>query len=153
MWPLLLLAGAVLLVRSRDSGEEGDDEVAGTVDPSVGAIWLEPFWWASTTARQQGIDNTPSPEAIANLLLLRDSLNTTFPGGYSVTNAYRSQALNVALRARGYAAAEHSLHLEGRAADLVPLGLSLDEAAARARASGRFVEVITYNDGHLRVAV
>mgnify|MGYP006277387739 CR=1 FL=1 len=152
MVELLVLAAVVAAIALQADDEHGDG--GEPMPPTHGTIVVEPLWWHSDTAQQQGIDNAPGADAMANLLLLKQQLDATFPGGYGVTNAFRSPALNEALRARGYAAAANSWHLYGRAADVVVVGMSPSEAAAVAKSSNRFIEVIAYpRDGHLHVAI
>ena len=146
-----LLAVGIMLRRPAAAVDASDAGDAGDAGFSVQT--LEPLWWRSDTADRMGIDNTPDAAAIEQLLRLKDAVDATFPGGYRVTNAYRTQQLNDALRAAGYAAAPHSYHLQGRAADIDVAGMTPYQAARVAEDAGRFVEVIPYADGHLHVAV
>lgn len=147
---LLLVAGVLVLVKLT-----GSDSAAATEDSADGfrVDSLDPLWWASATAEKLDLDNRPDAAAVDNLLRLRDTLDAVFPQGYRVTNAYRTAQLNAALRDAGYAAAPHSYHLSGRAADVDVNGMNPYEAAKVALLSGRFVEVIPYTDGHLHVAI
>ena len=167
MNPLLLLAMAVVAVSwyASSQSEDGSDPDAGTSDESgFGGLWdrvtsMGADWrFASATARKRGIDNaTTDPQALRNLDKLWQALTDTFGAdtGWRVTNAFRSPALNDALRAEGYKVATNSLHMQGRAADVAPPpGMSLDEMELLAAESGRFVEIIPYpDDGHLHLAV
>lgn len=148
---LLLAVGVIVLVRltsdDAPSSTDADNADGFRVDT------LDPVWWASNTADRLDLDNRPDAGSVDNLLRLRDTLDAVFPQGYRVTNAYRTPALNAALRDAGYGAAPHSYHLSGRAADVDVNGMSPYEAAKVALQSGRFVEVIPYTDGHLHVAI
>lgn len=80
---------------------------------------------ASQTADRLGLDNTPTPEVIANLTALcvhvleplREAL-----GQVLISSGYRSPAVNAAI-----GSGPTSQHVEGRAADLSVKGRSLDE--------------------------
>lgn len=70
----------------------------------------------SQTAERKGIDNTPSPEVIANLKALCDAILEPLRvvvGPLTVTSAYRSPALNRAVG--GNSKGQHPL---GQAADI-----------------------------------
>src|SRR5512140_840303 len=70
----------------------------------------------SDTAREQGLDNTPPPEAIGNLRQLAEGLEQIqdlLAAPLDISSAYRSPALNAAV---GGAASSH--HLHGWAADI-----------------------------------
>jgi len=73
---------------------------------------------ASQTAAENGIDNTPDAEVIANLSTLAAGLEKvrTLLGDHSmrVTSGYRCSALNAAVRG-----VPNSAHLSGYAADFV----------------------------------
>lgn len=73
----------------------------------------------SNTAVRFGIDNTPSPEVIANLTRLANDLYEPICDllGYEITvsSGYRSPALNKKLKG-----AATSLHMDGLALDLDP---------------------------------
>lgn len=72
---------------------------------------------ASSTARQRGIDNTPTPEARQNLLRLilevLDPCRRQFGAPVRVTSGYRCPQLN-----RLVGGAASSQHLSGEAADI-----------------------------------
>lgn len=148
---LLLLLGVgamvVVLAKVTDDASPSTDVEGFRVDT------LDPMWWGSATADRLGLDNSPDAASVDNLLRLRDTLDAVFPDGYRVTNGFRTPELNDALRAAGYAAAPHSYHLSGRAADVDVVGMDPYAAARVALDSGRFVEVIPYSDGHLHVAI
>jgi uncharacterized protein YcbK (DUF882 family) len=68
---------------------------------------------------------------------LRDDIGTSAP--FHVISCYRSPQSNDALRRAGRAVAEHSLHMEGKAADIRVPGVTLDDlhrAAVARRAGG-----------------
>jgi uncharacterized protein YcbK (DUF882 family) len=68
---------------------------------------------------------------------LRDDIGTSAP--FHVISCYRSPQSNEALRRAGRAVAEHSLHMEGKAADIRVPGVTLDvlhRAAVARRAGG-----------------
>lgn len=72
---------------------------------------------ASNTARKRGIDNTPTPDAEANLMLLRDRVlnpaREALGSTIYVNNGYRSPQLNAAVGGKAT-----SQHLTGQAADI-----------------------------------
>lgn len=72
---------------------------------------------ASNTARKRGIDNTPTPDAEANLILLRDRVlnpaREALGSTIYVNNGYRSPQLNAAVGGTAT-----SQHLTGQAADI-----------------------------------
>lgn len=71
----------------------------------------------SDTATKLGIDNTPSPEIIANIQLLVDTIlqpvrdKISYP--FFINSGYRSPELNKAV-----GGSERSAHLQGLAADI-----------------------------------
>ncbi len=71
----------------------------------------------STTARKYGIDNTPSPEVIANLRALCENvlqpLRDAYGGVIRISSGYRCPKLNRAVKG-----ARTSQHQYGMAADL-----------------------------------
>jgi uncharacterized protein YcbK (DUF882 family) len=71
----------------------------------------------SATARRLGVDNTPSPEAVAALTQLVDNvldpLRETWGAPLYVTSGYRCPALN-----RAVGGVPHSQHILGQAADV-----------------------------------
>jgi zinc D-Ala-D-Ala carboxypeptidase len=89
----------------------------------------------SETAARLGLDNTPPIAAINNLRRLcfyalepaREILGCPL----FVSSGYRSAAVNEAV----VSTAPHSAHLDGRAADFVPVGLSLKVAFDQIRRS------------------
>jgi uncharacterized protein YcbK (DUF882 family) len=71
------------------------------------------------------------------LYALRRDIGTSAP--FHVISCYRSPQSNDALRRAGRAVAEHSLHMEGKAADIRVPGVTLDDlhrAAVARRAGG-----------------
>lgn len=70
---------------------------------------------ASQTAVRRGLDNTPTPEALANLKQVAATLELVryeFGAPVLVSSGYRSPAVNAAV-----GGAKDSAHMEGRAAD------------------------------------
>lgn len=70
---------------------------------------------ASNTAAARGIDNTPPPEALANLRRLAEVLEqarAVLGGAIAISSGYRSPALNKAV-----GGSATSAHMDGRAAD------------------------------------
>lgn len=71
----------------------------------------------SETAARQGIDNTPTPEIIANLKRLTERLEkvrAVFNAPVLITSGYRSPALNAAV-----GGVKNSAHTTGCAADFI----------------------------------
>lgn len=68
------------------------------------------------------IDNTPNAAQLANLTSLARLLDVVYDtlGPFTVTSGFRSPALNAALSG-AYAPSSTSLHMNGQAADLVPV--------------------------------
>jgi len=89
---------------------------------------------ASQTAARKGIDNTPPPPAIAYLQLLTSTIlepaRALLGVPFRVNSGFRCEALNEAV-----GGATHSAHMDGRAADVVPMGMDLREAFDRLRSS------------------
>ena len=81
----------------------------------------------SQAALRSGIDNTPPPDALNNLRLLSTGLlepvRTLLWVPLHVDSGYRSPAINHLV-----GGAVNSAHLDGRAADIIPVGLSLKDA-------------------------
>lgn len=81
----------------------------------------------SQTAERLGLDNTPTPEAVEALAalcrLVLEPLRIILGVPIHVDSGYRSPAVNSAV-----GGAKTSAHLSGRAADIVPVGMSLDRA-------------------------
>lgn len=81
----------------------------------------------SQVAARKGIENVPPDAAVANLNRLCDTLlepiRTLLGVPLHVDSGYRSAEVNAAV-----GGAPNSAHLEGRAADLVPIGMSIHDA-------------------------
>ena len=94
----------------------------------------------SDTATRKGIDNTPSPEVIANLTAL--CVNVLEPlraalGPVHITSGYRSPALNVAI-----GGSKVSAHMEGKAADVNVPGKTLAEVFNWLQANAPYDQII-----------
>lgn len=80
------------------------------------------FTWDELTTTNQAAPNNPSGPQCSNLKRLThdilDPLRFATGAPIYVNSAYRSNALNNLLIARGYPAAHNSLHLAGKAADI-----------------------------------
>lgn len=105
---------------------------------------------ASTTARQRGIDNTPTAEARANMETLitqcLDPIRRIYGRPIIVTSGYRSPALNAAV-----GGSSTSQHMTGQAADLVPAsGGDLNGIFRAAVAFGDFDQLIIEQSGSSR---
>lgn len=105
---------------------------------------------ASTTARQRGIDNTPTAEARANLETLitqcLDPIRRIYGRPIIVTSGYRCPALNAAV-----GGSSTSQHLSGQAADLVPAsGGDLNGIFRAAVSFGDFDQLIIEQSGSSR---
>ena len=107
----------------------------------------------SSTALRLGLDNTPNAGEISNLGALCDTLlepaqallGTTF----TVNSGYRSPSLNQAV-----GGAVGSAHMDGRAADVVPQHLSLQEAFDAIRGSALpFDQVIIECNAWIHLAI
>jgi hypothetical protein len=81
----------------------------------------------SQTALRQGIDNTPDADSLENLRVLCNTLlepvRTLLGVPLHIDSGYRSPILNSAV-----GGAFDSAHLEGRAADVIPIGMDLHVA-------------------------
>lgn len=105
---------------------------------------------ASTTARQRGIDNTPTAEARANLETLitqcLDPIRRIYGHPIIVTSGYRCPALNAAV-----GGSSTSQHMSGQAADLVPAsGGDLNGIFRAAVSFGDFDQLIIEQSGTSR---
>src|SRR5437667_7640050 len=88
---------------------------------------------ASEVAARAGIDNTPSPEAMRNLLRLTEGLELVRAAlrnnPINVTSGYRSPRLNQMV-----GGAKNSMHTQGLAADIpVPIFLPASRGLPRYR--------------------
>ncbi|WP_085674870.1 MULTISPECIES: D-Ala-D-Ala carboxypeptidase family metallohydrolase [unclassified Pseudomonas] len=84
---------------------------------------------ASQTAARDGLDNTPSPEVVANLRLLCQALEQVralFASPVIISSGYRSPAVNA--RVGGV---RNSQHISGLAADFMVLGVNNREVVRR----------------------
>jgi len=103
---------------------------------------------ASATATKYGLDNTPGPAVLANLLLLAwlvlEPLRREF-GPLKVTSGFRSPELNWLV-----SLSRTSRHCSGLAADLRPLaaGASLASLALWAQENLPCGQIILYNPPH-----
>jgi zinc D-Ala-D-Ala carboxypeptidase len=88
----------------------------------------------SQTALRKGIDNTPPVIELENLRrlcwLILEPLRTLWAVPIRIDSGYRSPILNNLV-----GGAPTSAHMDGRAADLVPIGLDLTQAFAAIRNS------------------
>ena len=147
-------AAALLLVRGRAgwadapaaSGRRSLSLFNTHTGESVSAVY-----WADGEYRAEGLaeidrvlrdHRTGAVRPIDHRLLdvlhaLRRDIGTSSP--FHVISCYRSPQSNAALRRAGRAVAEHSLHMEGKAADIRLPGVALDDlhrAAVGLRAGG-----------------
>jgi hypothetical protein len=99
-------------------------EIAAVADVQISQHFSYAELTFSQTAARKGIDNTPPAEAIEELRrlcsVILEPLRTMVSCALHVDSGYRSALLNVAV-----GGAKDSAHLDGRAADLVPIGLDL----------------------------
>ncbi len=88
----------------------------------------------SQTAARLGIDNTPPKEVVGQLtalcVQLLEPTQALLGVPLHIDSGYRSPALNAAV-----GGASSSAHLDGRAADAVPIGLDLQTAFNQIRSS------------------
>lgn len=88
----------------------------------------------SSTAVRLGYFNIPSEENVSNLKILCETLlepaRTLLDAPFHIDSGYRTPLLNSAI-----GGASNSAHMEGRAADVIPIGLSLQDAFDRLRKS------------------
>lgn len=88
----------------------------------------------SQTALRKGFDNTPGAEQVENLERLCETLlepvRWMLSAPLRVNSGFRSPALNEAV-----GGAHNSAHMDGRAADVVPIGVNLRVAFDRIRAT------------------
>lgn len=100
----------------------------------------------SETAARRGIDNTPPPHALANLVRLAGALETirTLIGQpIIVTSGYRSPVVNELVNG-----ATGSAHISGRAADIISPAFGTPLQLARAiEAAGLPLDQIIYEFG------
>jgi uncharacterized protein YcbK (DUF882 family) len=100
---------------------------------------LEEFVGSQTAARR-GIDNTPSAEIVANLVVLCNQIlepARVALGPLHISSGYRSFALNAAV-----GGSKTSAHMLGYAADVIPLAVRKLEFAKWVKANCRFDQII-----------
>lgn len=90
---------------------------------------------ASGIALRTGLDNTPDAPHVANLTrlceMLLEPVRSLLGVPLHINSGYRSGLVNAAI-----GGAMNSAHMEGRAADFVPIGFPLREAFDVLRTSG-----------------
>ena len=108
----------------------------------------------SQVAARRGLDNRPGPVQTANLrrlcATLLEPVRAMLGTPLQVDSGYRSQAVNAAV-----GGVDTSQHLDGCAADVVPVGLPLREAFERIRLSALPYDQLILECGswiHLSVA-
>lgn len=107
----------------------------------------------SQMALRLGLDNTPGDTERANLIrlcfTLLEPIRTLLGVPVHVDSGFRSSILNTKV-----GGAINSAHLEGRAADLVPIGMALETAFNLVRRSGLPLDqVITECNAWIHVAI
>lgn len=89
----------------------------------------------SQEALRKGIDNTAPPEAVAELKrlcdLILEPVHALLGVPMHTDSGFRCPILNMLVGST----AKHSPHLDGRAADVIPIGISLQGAFDAIRAS------------------
>lgn len=89
----------------------------------------------SQTAARLGVDNTPNDEQLANLVRLCETLlepaRLMLEVPLHVDSGFRSPHINQLV-----GGASNSAHMEGRAADVLPIGMGLQEAFDKLRHDG-----------------
>lgn len=87
----------------------------------------------SDTAKKQGLNNAPNDEALDNLKRLADFLEqvrTLFNKSILINSAYRGPEVNAAV-----GGTKKSDHMDGRAADIRVIGVSVDDVVKKIIAS------------------
>lgn len=110
-----------------------------------------------TRTSKVGLDNTPGEWHLQNLralCLLLESIRALLGVPLKVNSAFRSLAVNSAI-----GGAKHSQHMQGQAADVVPVGLDAEEAMRRiyrANLQGALQnvgQVIIYKSGFIHISI
>src|SRR5712691_7473700 len=88
----------------------------------------------SQTALRLGIENAPSTDVVANLSLLCAAIlepaRIMLARPLHIDSGYRSLALNLAV-----GGSKTSAHMDGRAGDVIPVGMPLKQAFDKLRSS------------------
>src|SRR5882672_9303456 len=89
----------------------------------------------SEIALRKGIDNSPSEAIVANLTRvcaeMLEPIRNVLGVPLHINSGYRCREVNTAV-----GGAVNSAHIDGRAADFVPVGIGLRDAFDKIRASG-----------------
>jgi len=107
----------------------------------------------SQTALRRGIDNTPTPIALYNLRRLcktvLEPVRTLLAAPLHVDSGFRSLILN-----NHVGGSATSAHMEGRAADIKPIGFDLTHAFALIRASDiQFDQIILECNAWIHISI
>lgn len=107
----------------------------------------------SGAALRRGIDNVPNAGEIDNLRRLCETIlepiRALLNVPMHVNSGFRCPVVNAAVGGKG-----NSAHLDGRACDFVPIGMSLDHAMGLIRASGLpFDQLILEYGAWIHVAI
>lgn len=105
----------------------------------------------SQTATRKGIDNTPSPDIVANLTrvaALLEKIRTLVGGQIRISSGYRCPALN-----RAIGGASNSAHMLGLAADINVPGMTPLEVAKLVQLSGIMFDQLIYEGTWLHVGL
>ena len=108
----------------------------------------------SDVAIRRGLDNVPNAGEVANLMRLAETLlepvRELLGVGLTVNSGFRCPGLNQAV-----GGAIGSAHMDGRAADVVPVGMTVADAFYRIKRSGLPYDQLIFECGswlHLAVA-
>ena len=107
----------------------------------------------SGTGLRRGLANNPNDEQVANLwrlcAVLLEPIRALLGVPMHVNSGFRSPAVNAAVGGKA-----NSAHLDGRACDFVPIGMSLAHAVDLIHGSGLpFDQLILEYDAWIHVAV
>ena len=107
----------------------------------------------SETGLRRGLKNEPNAGEIRNLERMCETMMEPIRDLLSVpihvNSGYRSPAVNAAVGGKG-----NSAHVDGRACDFVPVGMSLDHAMSKIRISGLpFDQIILEYSAWIHVAI